>query len=140
MNHLKATNAAKATSPYIKIWPKPSPIPSELANQAKPKPAASPPNMAPQGRFGGAAGAVPFGFAAAAVFGATVPGATGVASRCATFVDCLPTDFPPLRRLPACASRPDKPSMTTKTKDQIFMFAPENSSYPAIAAHANFNT
>jgi hypothetical protein len=40
-------------------------------------------------------------------------------------VDCLPTDFPPPKRLPAWASRPDKLNTATKTKDQIFMFAPK---------------
>ena len=36
-------------------WPMASPMPSELANQARPRPAARPPSMAPQGFLGAAA-------------------------------------------------------------------------------------
>ena len=45
----------KAIRPNIMNWPNSSPKPMELANQAKPRPAARPPNIAPHGRFCGAA-------------------------------------------------------------------------------------
>ena len=52
---------ASASKPNINTWPKASPKPRLWANQAKPKPAARPPNMAPQGlRWQGGVFAGPF--------------------------------------------------------------------------------
>jgi hypothetical protein len=59
------------------MLPKASPKPSELANQARPRPAAKPPNMAPQGFFGAAAAGAAAGFAAL-VGAAFCAGAAGV--------------------------------------------------------------
>ena len=46
----------RANNPNIRMLPKASPIPKECASQARPRPAAKPPNMAPQGFFGATAG------------------------------------------------------------------------------------
>jgi hypothetical protein len=83
---------AIASQANIRNWPKPSPMPSEWANHAKPKPAARPPNMAPHGFLGAAAVwvgppmlrglLVPHSWPAGA-------GAPGAASHCSTA--CQPT-------------------------------------------------
>src|SRR5574343_1915395 len=81
-------------------------MPRLWASQARPRPAARPPSMAPQGFLGAACGAAAgvAGLAGAAAFCVGAPGAAGgVASRCVTLLDCWPIDLPPPRRL-ACAS------------------------------------
>ena len=102
-------------------------MPSELANQAKPKPAAKPPNMAPQGRLGAAAAAAPGAGLAAVLFmfWAGAAGAAGVASRCVTLLDCLPNDLPPPKRLAASALMPDRDKTNAKPKAHSFMIAPK---------------
>ena len=119
------TSASRAIS---RNWPNSAPRPSELASQARPRPAARPPSMAPQG-FLGAAAAV---LGAAAGLAAVVPaafcvGAAGAAggvaaSRWVTLLDCLPMDLPPPRRR-ASASRCTTANMATKTTDHSFIMA-----------------
>ena len=119
-------NAAMASKAIIRMLPKPSPSPSELASHARPRPAARPPSIAPQGFLGAAAAAgAPAGRAGAAelAFWAGAPGvASGrVASRWVTLLDCLPTDFPPPMRRAASASKCAIASIATKTTDQSFI-------------------
>jgi hypothetical protein len=94
-----------ASNANMSMLPKASPMPKLLANQAKPKPAAKPPNMAPHGRLAGAAAGAAAGAGlagAAAWLGAA--GAAGLtASRCVTLLDCCPTDLPPPMRRAASA-------------------------------------
>ena len=79
-------------------------MPKLLANQAKPKPAAKPPNMAPHGRLAGAAaGAAGAGFEGAAAWLGAAGAAGFTASRCDTLLDCCPTDLPPPMRRAASA-------------------------------------
>ena len=108
------------------IWPKAPPKPKEDASQANPKPAASPPNMAPHGRLGATAAAAAGapGRAAAALL---LAGAAGAASRRVTLDDCLPTELPPPKRLASASAAPKlkvSASMAEKTIDQIFMMSP----------------
>jgi hypothetical protein len=84
----------------------------ELASQAKPSPAAKPPNIAPQGRTGAAAGTGGLGATgaaagapvAAALFVGVATGlpASGLAGRGVslfeTLCDCCPIDLPPPMR------------------------------------------
>jgi predicted lipid-binding transport protein (Tim44 family) len=103
------------------------PKPKELANQAKPKPAAKPPSIAPHGFLGATAGAAAGAAAglAAAAFVAFCAGAAGVALFCVTLLDCLPIDPPPPMRRAASAFKPEKASAQTKIVVQSFMFSPE---------------
>jgi hypothetical protein len=90
MNQPMANMMTKANIANIMNSPMAAPKPKELASQAKPKPAAKPPNMAPQGRLGagiGAAGVAEVaGFARELV--APCAGAAGAAWRCVTLLDC----------------------------------------------------
>ena len=113
---------ASANRPNMSIWPKASPRPSELASQARPKPAAKPPSIAPQGRLGAAA-AAPAAAGAAAAPCAGPAGARAV-SRWVTLFDCCPTDLPPPMRLEASAFTLMKVIMTTSTIDQSFISSP----------------
>ena len=97
--------------------PNASPIPSELASQARPRPAAKPPSMAPHGRFGAAAAGGVAGLAAAALCVGAAAGALGAASRLVTLLDCWPTDLPPPIRLAASALM--LPSVSTKESAKV---------------------
>src|SRR5665647_1319153 len=104
----------RASMANIKIWLNAPPKPSELANQAKPRPAAKPPNMAPQGRLGaGTAGAV-----GAGAVGLTAPCA-GAIWRCVTLLDCRPNERPPPKR---AASAETEAKVTTKATKRIQNF------------------
>ena len=90
------------------------PRPSELASHARPRPAARPPSMAPQG-LRAAAAAVPAAPAPAAVAPAWLVGAAGgvrAASRWVTLLDWRPMDLPPPMRR-ASASKVNTPTITT---------------------------
>ena len=89
-------------------------MPIELANHAKPNPAARPPNMAPQGRLGaGTAGAV-----GAGAVGLTAPCA-GATWRCVTLLDCRPIERPPPKR---AASAETEAKVKTKANIEIQNF------------------
>ena len=123
----KAARASKAIS---KILPNAAPRPSEWASHARPRPAAKPPSMAPQGFLGAAAGAgLAAGVAGLAAFCAVAfcVGAAGVeggvlASRWVTLLDCLPMDLPPPMRR-ASASIWAIASMATRTTDHKFFMS-----------------
>src|SRR5665811_539908 len=101
-------------------WPNAAPSPRELASQAKPKPAARPPSMAPQGRLGATAAG---GVAGAAGLAAPCDGA---AWRCVTLPDCLPIDRPPPRRAASALTLANSKN-TVNIKVQNFIISPENS-------------
>ena len=122
MNQPMAIITPSANRPNIRMLPKASPMPSECASQAKPKPAAKPPSMAPHGFFGATAGAAA-GAAGLAAFCAAPP--AGAASFCVTLLDCLPTDFPPPRRLAASALKPETASVAARIRPQIFIVPPK---------------
>ena len=120
---LKMANAATASNAIIRMLANPAPSPNELASQAKPRPAARPPSIAPQGFLAAAAaGAAPAagGLAAAALvaFWAGAPGAAD--SRCVTLLDCCPVDLPPPSRR-ASASACANASIATNTTDHSFI-------------------
>jgi hypothetical protein len=102
-------------------------MPKELANQAKPKPAAKPPNMAPHGRLGAAAAAgAPAGAGFAALLAAPWLGVAGVAWRCVTLLDCLPNEEPPPKRRAASALKPANIKTSDKPSAHAFMIAPNS--------------
>ena len=127
------TITSKASRPNIKILPKASPNPSDEASQARPKPAARPPSIAPHGFFGatpaagvpGRAAAALLLAGAAAVLLAVLPAPAGAAPCCwVTLGDCLPMDLPPPKRLASAmgeASAKLSASTADKTVDVIFM-------------------
>ncbi|MNS96802.1 hypothetical protein D3C72_1311170 [compost metagenome] len=125
---MKPTIASTAmmAKPTSSMLANASPKPRLCASQARPRPAAKPPSMAPQGFLGAACG-VAFGVAGrcACWAGAAWPGAwEGVAWRCVTLLDCCPTDLPPPMRL-ASASTCTNASRTTRATDHSFIiFAP----------------
>ena len=57
MNQPIAPNTTAPINSAIMILPSAAPMPKLLASQARPRPAASPPNIAPHGAFGAGAGA-----------------------------------------------------------------------------------
>ena len=120
------TMMTRASRPISRNWPKAAPRPSELASQARPRPAAKPPSMAPQGFLAGAAaGAVaglPAAFCVAAFCGGVFCVGARAASRCVTLLDCLPTDPPPPMRL-ASAVPWTTTSIATKTIDHSFFMS-----------------
>jgi len=117
------TSASKAN---MMIWLKAPPRPSDEANQARPKPAAKPPSMAPHGRLGATGAGVAAGVAglAAELVAALLPAG---AWRCVTLGDCLPNEEPPPRRL-ASAAVPANVRVTASTveriADKIFISSP----------------
>jgi hypothetical protein len=105
-----------------------APKPSELANHAKPRPAAKPPSIAPHGFLGAtgaAAGVAAVGLAAE--FVAFCAGAAGafVALFCVTLLDCLPNEPPPPIRRAASAFKPEKANAHTKIADHNFILTPK---------------
>jgi hypothetical protein len=126
MNQPTAIMMTNASNANIMNCPIAAPKPKELANQAKPKPAAKPPNMAPQGRLGAAGGAT--GAAGAAGFAtelaAPCAGATGAAERWVTLLDCCPNDFPPPMRLAASAWPAIKVKHMVTTQNHFFILSP----------------
>src|SRR6218665_3010285 len=112
-----------ASSAIIRNWPKPAPRPSECASQARPRPAARPPSIAPQGFVAGAAAAGGDVAGLAAFWaGAPRPGGGGAASRRVTLPDCLHMDLPPPSRL-ASASACASTSSATNTTDHSFIMS-----------------
>ena len=105
----------------------PSPMPSEFINQANPRPAAKPPNMAPQGRLGAAAAGAA-GVAGDAALLAPCAGPAGVAGawRCVTLDDCLPNEPPPPMRRAASAFRLATARKIANKNVQNFMLPPNN--------------
>src|SRR5574343_249815 len=120
-----------ASSITISTLPKASPKPSEWASQARPRPAARPPSMAPQGFLGAAcAGAVAdLGVVAGAACCVGATGACGrTASRWVTLPDCWPTDLPPPRRRAASALRlPRARTPASMRVRNLFTLSPKKS-------------
>src|SRR6478735_9066959 len=94
--------STRPTSSTSMRFANPAPKPRLFASQARPRPAASPPSIAPHGRRG----------------------AGGVASRCVTLGDCLPIERPPPRRRAASASKLASARTATREAVHNFIWAP----------------
>ena len=125
MTILNTAKAATASKAIIKNCAKPSPMPSEWASQARPRPAARPPSMAPQGFLGAAAGAAAgapgLAGAVAAFWVGAVGDVGGVALRWVTLLDCWPNDLPPPMRLASASGCSTIKTATNRVGKSFFI-------------------
>jgi hypothetical protein len=99
--------------------------------------------MAPQGRLGCAAGAALAGRFAAAGWLAGLAGAAlfagGVASRCVTWLDCLPNDLPPMRLAQASAEPITMAQTNTIDNNFVISVSKKSNAYVTLSPKAKFN-